>query len=189
MILLLDNYDSFTWNLYDYLKQHHRTVKVVRNDAITIEGIRTLQPEGIVLSPGPGTPVDAGITMDVIDAFHTQVPILGICLGYQAIGCYFGAELVRSPLPVHGKTSVIDHNGQGLFRNLPTPFRVMRYHSLNITRWPDAIRCTATTTDGQPMALVHRDLPLCGVQFHPESVLTEHGRQIIGNWLSEYCNG
>lgn len=189
MILLLDNYDSFTWNLYDYLKQHHREVEVIRNDAISIEGICTLQPKGIVLSPGPGIPTDAGITMEVIDTFHSHMPILGICLGYQAIGCYFGAELVKSPVPVHGKTSTISHNGLGLFKGLPSPLKVMRYHSLNITRWPDVIQCTASTTDGQPMALVHKDLALCGVQFHPESVLTEHGLQIIGNWLKEYCRG
>jgi anthranilate synthase/aminodeoxychorismate synthase-like glutamine amidotransferase len=183
MILLLDNYDSFTWNLYDFLSQHHVQVEVYRNDAITTDEIESLKPEGIVISPGPKTPLEAGITMSTIDRFHKEIPILGICLGYQALGIYFGAQLIHSNVPVHGKTSAIHHNGDGLFANIPQQINVMRYHSLKINQWPECLIKTAETSDGQPMALRHKTLSLTGVQFHPESVLTEFGLQMLGNWL------
>ncbi len=184
MILLIDNYDSFTWNLFDYLSQAGKNVQVVRNDAITIAQAASMQPEAIVLSPGPGTPPDAGITMDVIAHFHHRLPILGICLGYQALGMYFGAELVHSPVPVHGKTSTIRHNGSGLFKDIPNPTTVMRYHSLNIRTWPDCLECTAFTATDEPMALQHRSLPLAGVQYHPESILTPYGLPMLRNWVA-----
>ena len=183
-ILLLDNYDSFTWNLYDYLTRCGANVHVYRNDAITPQAISDMSFNGIVLSPGPGRPQDAGIMMELIEKFHQTHPILGICLGYQALGAYFGAEVIHAPLPMHGKTSTISHDGKGLFEGVPNPTSVMRYHSLNIDRMPPGIRLTAQTTDtGEPMALAHEHLPLCGVQFHPESVLTPAGLTMIGNWL------
>ena len=184
MILLIDNYDSFTWNLFDYLSQVGKTVQVVRNDAITIPQIAALQPEAIVLSPGPGSPPDAGITMEVIAQFHRQLPLLGICLGYQALGMYFGAALVHSPVPVHSKTSTIRHQGTGLFQDIPNPTSVMRYHSLNIRSWPDCLECTAVTETDEPMALRHRTLPLTGVQYHPESILTPYGLAMLRNWVA-----
>lgn len=183
-ILLLDNYDSFTYNLYDYLLQCGATVTVKRNDAISIQGIKNLAPEGIVISPGPKRPEDAGISMDLIHHFHATLPILGVCLGYQALGAYFGASVVRSPLPQHGKTSNIEHNGSGLFKNIASPTEVMRYHSLNIAEIPAILEITASTTiTNEPMALQHKTLPLCGVQFHPESILTPCGKQLLANWL------
>ena len=183
-ILLLDNYDSFTWNLADYVKQCGEEVHVVRNDAITLDEIAAAKYTGIVLSPGPGRPEDAGIMPALIETFHTRLPILGICLGYQALGAFFGADVVHSPKPVHGKTSVIQHNASGLFSGIPNPTEVMRYHSLNISRIPECIEITAqTTTTAEPMALRHKSLPLCGVQFHPESILTAHGLRMLHNWV------
>jgi len=186
-ILLLDNYDSFTYNVYDYLSQCGAEVLVKRNDAISIAGISNLNTAGIVISPGPKRPEDAGITMDLIHHFHTRLPILGICLGYQAIGAYFGATVARSPVPFHGKTSVIEHNLQGLFANIPSPTEVMRYHSLNISDMPTCLNITASTQKtNEPMALRHVDLPLTGVQFHPESILTPCGKQLLANWLDTF---
>lgn len=184
-ILLLDNYDSFTWNLYDYLVRSGAHVQVYRNDAITPDQVATMDPDGIVLSPGPGKPQDAGIMMALIEKMHHSHPILGICLGYQALGAFFGADVVHSPVPMHGKTSTIGHNGKGLFNGIPDPTEVMRYHSLNIDRIPPEIIITARTINTlEPMALEHCSLPLCGVQFHPESVLTKHGLAMVGNWLN-----
>lgn len=183
-ILLLDNYDSFTYNLADYLSQNGASPIVKRNDAITLAEIRNLKIAAIVISPGPKRPEDAGITMDLIHHFHAILPILGVCLGYQALGAYFGASVVRSPLPQHGKTSKIDHNSSGLFKNIPSPTEVMRYHSLNIAEIPTILEMTAfTQLTNEPMALQHKTLPLAGVQFHPESVLTPHGKQLLANWL------
>ncbi|HAE14429.1 MAG: aminodeoxychorismate/anthranilate synthase component II [Chitinophagales bacterium] len=186
MILLLDNYDSFTWNLYDHLCQTGADVTIHRNDAITLNEIGALQPEAIVISPGPETPLQAGITMQVIDRFHASVPMLGVCLGYQAIGMYFGARLERSPVPVHGKTSMISHSGQDLFAGLPDTMQVMRYHSLNIADVPAQLEITAVTDRAEPMALRHRELPLWGVQFHPESILTPDGLTLLHNWRNLY---
>lgn len=183
-ILLLDNYDSFTWNLADYLSQCGQSVTVQRNDVITVDAIASNLPDGIVLSPGPGRPETAGIMPELIARLHTKVPILGICLGYQAIGAFFGAAVGHSPKPVHGKTSIIEHNGKGLFRGVPNPTEVMRYHSLNIHQVPDCIKLTAYTQTGrEPMALQHKTLPVCGVQFHPESILTTAGMQMLHNWV------
>lgn len=182
MILLIDNYDSFTYNISDYLAQAGAALLVRRNDEISIEEIKTVSPKAIVISPGPKKPVDAGLTMEIIHNFHQTTPMLGICLGYQAIGEYFGCTLVKSPTPYHGKTSEIFHSGSGLFENIPQPATVMRYHSLNIASITDDIAITATTRSGEPMALQHRFLPLTGVQFHPESILTAHGMQMLKNW-------
>ncbi len=183
-ILLLDNYDSFTYNLYDYLSQCGADVLVKRNDAISVNEVKSLPIKAIVISPGPKRPEDAGISMDVIHHFHATLPILGVCLGYQALGAYFGASVVRSPLPQHGKTSQIEHNALGLFKNIPSPTPVMRYHSLNIAEIPAILNITATTSQTlEPMALQHKNLPLCGVQFHPESIQTPCGMQLLTNWL------
>lgn len=184
-ILLLDNYDSFTWNLADYLTVSGAEVLVYRNDAISPEGIRELGVDGIVLSPGPGRPTEAGILMDTIQAFHDCVPILGICLGYQAIGIWSGARLVHSPVPVHGKTSAVTHSRTGLFQAVPDPCAVMRYHSLNIGDIPETLEVTARTLQGEePMALRHIRFALSGVQFHPESIGTPNGMQMLRNWLN-----
>ena len=183
MILLIDNYDSFTWNLYDYLSQLGKQVLVYRNDAISIPEIAEMKPEAIVLSPGPETPNEAGITLSVIKSFHEVIPMLGVCLGYQAIGMFFGAELIRSETPMHGKTSFINHNQAGLFSGLPNPLEVMRYHSLNIGSIPKDIEISAATDLFEPMALKHRSLPIYGVQFHPESIGTQQGLPLLKNWL------
>ena len=181
MIFLLDNYDSFTWNLYDYLVQLGNPVIVSRNDAITVNELQDLSPHAIVLSPGPGRPEDAGIMMDVVAAFFKTTPILGICLGYQALGLYCGAHLVKG-VPVHGKTSPLIHHGDPVFENVPSPSPVMRYHSLNITGIPASLSCIAETDTGEPMAMRHQSLPHYGFQFHPESVLTSYGMQMLANW-------
>ncbi len=183
-LLLLDNYDSFTWNLADHLTVSGAEVLVYRNDAITIEGIRKLGVQGIVLSPGPGKPAEAGILMEVVDTFHAELPILGICLGYQAIGIWSGARLVHSPVPVHGKTSDITHTGTGIFSGVPDPCAVMRYHSLNIADIPESLEITAHTLQGnEPMALRHTRFSMSGVQFHPESIGTPDGLRMLQNWL------
>jgi anthranilate synthase/aminodeoxychorismate synthase-like glutamine amidotransferase len=182
MILLLDNYDSFTWNLYDYLAQCGAEVKVHRNDAISVSDIKAMQPQGIVISPGPETPSTAGITMELIAACATTFPMLGVCLGYQAIGMHFGAELVASPVPMHGKTSRIVHNGSGLFEGIKSPMEVMRYHSLQLRNFPNELELLAETENGEPMAIRHQNLPLFGVQFHPESILTTEGIHLLQNW-------
>lgn len=182
MILLIDNYDSFTYNISDYLAQLGSEIIVKRNDAISVEEIKILSPRAIVLSPGPKKPVDAGITMQLIDAFHQSIPILGICLGYQAIGEYFGCRLTKSPIPYHGKTSQIFHDGKEIFEGIRQPATVMRYHSLNLEGITQDILITASTASGEPMALKHRHLPLTGLQFHPESILTQDGMRMLQNW-------
>lgn len=184
MIILLDNYDSFTWNLYDYLAQTGKAVNVIRNDACTVEEIQQMHAEAIVISPGPKTPLHAGITMQVIASLHTTLPMLGICLGYQAIGMHFGARLVQASEPMHGKTSRITHNADPIFAGIDSPMQVMRYHSLNLSEIPDAsIRILAHTSAGEPMAIKHRKFPLYGMLFHPESVLTTFGKQLLHNWV------
>jgi len=187
MILFIDNYDSFTYNLVDLLGQLNPHLIVVRNDQITLSEIQSLNPAGIIISPGPGTPDDAGISCRVIETFCHQIPILGVCLGHQCIAKVFGGKIVRAPEPVHGKTSHIFHQQEGLFRNIQSPFPATRYHSLIVEKnsLPASLKATAFTEDGIIMALKHQTFPLFGVQFHPESILTTEGPRILKNWLEE----
>ena len=184
-VLLLDNYDSFTYNLYDYLLQAGVECQVVRNDALPLDAFEGLDSEAIVLSPGPKRPTDAGLMMTLIERWHQRVPMLGICLGHQAMGEFFGAKLVKAALPMHGKTSEIQHRGgHPLFADIPQRFRVMRYHSLLLHSLDGCpLDVLAATDAGEIMALAHRSLPLVGVQFHPESVLTQHGLRLVHNWV------
>lgn len=183
-VLLLDNYDSFTYNLYDYLLQTGVSCRVMRNDALTPEQFDALSFDALVFSPGPRRPADAGVMPALIERYHRQLPMLGICLGHQALGEFFGAHLVKARVPMHGKTTPVHHNGHPLFAGIPSPFTVMRYHSLLLESLDGtALDCTATTADGEIMALVHRSLPITGVQFHPESILTEHGLRLLENWV------
>lgn len=189
MLLLLDNYDSFTYNLYDYLYWLGIDCKVLRNDECTIADLEALPLQAIVISPGPGRPKDSGITMQVIEHFHTKLPILGICLGHQALGEYFGAKLVRGPEPVHGKTSMLEHNNDVVFDGVSNPFSVMRYHSLVLEGLEQTpLEVIASTADGIPMAIKHSSLPLYGFQFHPESILTPDGLKLLGNWWATTPN-
>jgi anthranilate synthase/aminodeoxychorismate synthase-like glutamine amidotransferase len=185
MILVIDNYDSFTYNLVQYLGEMGAEPVVYRNDAITIEQMRALKPERILISPGPGVPSDAGVTLDVIRAFAGEIPILGVCLGNQAIGEAFGGRVVRAPYLMHGKTSEICHDSATIFRGLPYRFKATRYHSLIVEKegLPGSLEVSATTPDGLIMALRHRRFPVEGVQFHPESVMTEHGKKLLQNFL------
>lgn len=184
-VLVIDNYDSFVYNLVQYLGELGAEPVVYRNDAITVEQIRELRPDAILISPGPGRPEDAGVSCDVIATFGDQIPLLGVCLGHQAIGHVYGAEIVRAPLLMHGKTSSVDHEGVGVLRNVPSPFTATRYHSLVIDRatMPAELEVTAQTADGIVMAVKHRDYQVEGVQFHPESILTEGGHKIVANFL------
>jgi anthranilate synthase/aminodeoxychorismate synthase-like glutamine amidotransferase len=182
-LLLLDNYDSFTYNLYDYLVQCGADCTVVRNDALDLSAFDPSAWDGVVLSPGPGWPADAGVMPALIGRVAERLPVLGICLGHQALGERFGARLRRARVPVHGKTSVLEHDGHALFAGLPRRFSVMRYHSLLLDSLDNTpLEPLAYTADGELMALAHRELPLYGVQFHPESVLTQYGLEIIRNW-------
>jgi len=186
MILFIDNYDSFTYNLVDYFGQLNPNLMVVRNDAITVDEVREMAPTGIVISPGPGSPVDAGVSCDIIREFHTTVPILGVCLGHQCIGHELGGKVVRAQRLMHGKTSPIEHDGRGLFADLPSPFTAVRYHSLLVEResLPDCLVVSARTADqGEVMGVRHRRAPVEGVQFHPESIMTEHGRELLRNFV------
>lgn len=183
MWVLIDNYDSFTWILQHYLLQTGNKCAVYRNDEITLKELIALNPERLIISPGPETPLQAGITMEAIDYFHSRIPILGVCLGHQALGMYFGAKLVHAPYPMHGKTSEITHNGSALFADIPATFTVMRYHSLAIEHFENTgLQATAYTNDGIIMALAHTQYPCTGVQFHPESIGTEYGLQLLKNW-------
>ena len=183
MWVLIDNYDSFTYILHDYLLQTGNECAVYRNDEISVDQLSSLNPTRIIISPGPETPLQAGITMDVIDHFHKHVPILGVCLGHQALGMYFGAKLVHTPYPMHGKTSEITHNGHAIFDGIPSPFTAMRYHSLAVNGFDETpLDVLATPADGTIMALAHKQVPCIGVQFHPESVGTEFGLQLLKNW-------
>lgn len=185
MIAVIDNYDSFTYNLVQYLGELGAEVCVYRNDAVTPHELDALAPSHIVISPGPGEPADAGITNDVIREMAHKRPILGVCLGHQCMGEVFGGKVVRAPRLVHGKTSPIYHYGDGLFVGLPSPFDATRYHSLIVAEpLPEALEITAFTTEGEVMGLRHRTLPAFGVQFHPESILTQGGKQILRNFLS-----
>ena len=186
MILLIDNYDSFTFNLYHFLGDVGGRCEVVRNDKLTVAEALARQPEAIVLSPGPCTPSDAGICLDLIAAAATTVPILGVCLGHQAIGQAFGGAIVRAPEPMHGKTSRIFHAGTDILEGIVSPFTATRYHSLivNRTPLPNELTVTAWTEDGLVMGLRHRALPVFGVQFHPESIASEHGHALLANFLA-----
>ena len=186
MVLVIDNYDSFTYNLVQYLGELGAEVRVMRNDTVGLDEVASANPAGIVISPGPGRPEDAGITMDVIRQFGSRVPILGVCLGHQAIGAVFGGAVVRAPTPMHGKTSTIEHDGRGVFRGITGPFVASRYHSLVVADagLPEALVVSARTREDQViMGLRHRQWPIHGVQFHPESILTTEGRQILRNFL------
>lgn len=186
MVFVLDNYDSFTYNLVQYLGELGAEVMVKRNDETTVDEIRALKPERIVLSPGPGRPEDAGVMMDVIRELGAEIPIFGVCLGHQAIGAVFGGDVVRATAPMHGKTSLIEHNSRGVFTGLTGPIDASRYHSLVVAQdtFPDCLEITARTQDdGVIMGLRHRTLPIHGVQFHPESILTSEGKRILRNFL------
>jgi len=186
MLLLLDNYDSFTYNLAQYLGQMGQTLEVRRNDKITLDEIEILEPERIVISPGPCTPQEAGISIPLIERFAGRIPILGVCLGHQAIGAAFGGRVIRAPKLMHGKTSEIEHDGKTLFRGLPQRFTATRYHSLIVERksLPRSLEISAETADGTIMGLRHRKLRVEGVQFHPESVLTAEGFRLLENFLA-----
>lgn len=186
MILLIDNYDSFVQNLARYLTELGCETRVVRNDALTVDEAAAAKPQAIVVSPGPCTPNEAGISQEVIRQLGSRIPILGVCLGHQAIGAALGGKVIRASEPVHGRTALIHHESTGLFASLPNPFRATRYHSLIVDEatLPAELRVTARTPDGIPMALQHRSWPLFGVQFHPESILTEGGHQLLKNFLN-----
>lgn len=186
MILLIDNYDSFTYNLYQYMGIFTEDIMVVRNDKITIREIKAMKPERIVLSPGPKNPDEAGICMDVVKEFLTEVPILGICLGHQCIGQALGGTVSYAKELFHGKQSVIEHTGESVFTGIDTPVKVARYHSLAVQTetLPDCLKIMAKTEDGEIMAMRHREYPVVGLQFHPESIYTEHGKRMIDNFVN-----
>jgi len=185
MLLMIDNYDSFTYNLVQYLGELGETVRTYRNDEITLQDIQAMRPDHIMLSPGPCTPNEAGISLSVVEQFSGQVPIMGVCLGHQSIGQAFGGEVVRAKKIMHGKTSKIRHRKQGVFAGLQNPFNVTRYHSLVLDpkTLPECLEVTAWTDDDEIMGLRHREMPVEGVQFHPESILTEHGHALLKNFL------
>jgi anthranilate synthase component 2 len=186
VILLLDNYDSFVWNLARYVRELGGEPLVLRNDAVTLDEIAGLAPSHLIISPGPCTPAEAGVSVDAVRRFGPALPILGVCLGHQAIGAAYGARVVRAARPMHGKTSAVTHDGSGLFAGLPSPFAATRYHSLALERGslPEDLRVTATSEDGEIMAVRHRRHQVAGVQFHPESILTEVGHRIVGRFLA-----
>lgn len=185
MILIIDNYDSFTYNLVHIVAQHTDDYKVIRNDALTIDEVKELNLDRILISPGPGRPEDAGLTKPVIQELGSQTPILGVCLGHQAIGEVFGGEVIHAPKLMHGKTSVIHHDNKSVFKNIPDGFTATRYHSLvlNPDKIPEELEVTARSDDDVIMGFRHRDFPIEGIQFHPESILTVEGANIINNWL------
>ena len=186
MILLIDNYDSFTYNLYQYIGIFSDDVKVVRNDKVTIEQISQMKPERIVLSPGPKNPDEAGICMDVVREFYDKIPLLGICLGHQCIGQALGGTVSYAKQIFHGKQSLITHDGSSIFTGIDTPIKVARYHSLAVQAedLPDCLRVLATTADGEIMAMRHKEHPVVGLQFHPESIYTEHGKRMVENFVN-----
>ena len=185
MILLIDNYDSFTYNLVQYFGELGADVHVHRNDALTLEQIAAWEPSAIVISPGPCTPSEAGVSVPLIQRFAGKIPILGVCLGHQAIGQAFGGRIVRAERVMHGKVSPVTHDGKGVFADVPSPFTATRYHSLAIERttMPSCLEITATADDGEVMGVRHREWPVEGVQFHPEAILTEHGHALLRNFL------
>ncbi len=186
---MIDNYDSFTYNLVQYFGELGQDVQVYRNDEITLEAIEKLAPQYLVVSPGPCSPTEAGISVPAIQYFAGKLPILGVCLGHQSIGQAFGGKIIHAKQLMHGKTSPVTHLDKGVFRNLPSPFTATRYHSLVIERetCPDCLEITAWTDDGEIMGVRHKTLPIEGVQFHPESILTEHGHQMLDNFLKEWA--
>ncbi|ADL68744.1 anthranilate synthase component II [Thermoanaerobacterium thermosaccharolyticum] len=190
MLLLIDNYDSFTYNLYQFIGEIYPDIKVLRNDQIEVSDIILMKPDGIVLSPGPGRPENAGICIDVIEKFGIKIPILGICLGHQAIGYAYGAKIIKSNIIKHGKTSIVTHNRQGLFNGIKNPIKAMRYHSLIIDKdsLTDELEITAEAEDGTIMGIKHKKFPVYGLQFHPESILTEEGKSILKNYVEGICN-
>ncbi|MGE5307828.1 MAG: anthranilate synthase component II [Deltaproteobacteria bacterium] len=185
MTVLIDNYDSFTYNIVQYLAELGADVRVFRNDAVTVDRIEKLKPQRIVISPGPGGPEDAGISCDVIRRFGPKVPLLGVCLGHQCIGHVFGGTVSRASRLMHGKTSPVYHDGSGVFAGLENPFTATRYHSLIVQKkgFPSCLRVTAKTREGEIMGLCHREYPVFGVQFHPESIMTDHGKELLRNFL------
>jgi len=191
MILILDNYDSFTYNLVQQTRQFVSEVEIYRNDKICLHDIERMKPEKIIISPGPGRPEKAGISIDIIKEFADKIPILGVCLGHQAIAVAYDGHIIQSPQIVHGKTSFIFHNGSTIFLNIPETLEVTRYHSLIVDRetLPEILRVTAQTSDGLIMAIEHREYPVYGVQFHPESIATEYGIEILKNFLTMYSGG
>jgi anthranilate synthase component 2 len=186
MLLMIDNYDSFTYNLVQYFGELGEDVRVFRNDEITLDQIEALSPDRICISPGPCTPNEAGVSLGVFERFAGRVPILGVCLGHQALGQAFGGKVIRAKALMHGKTSPVAHTGVGVFTSLPTPFEAARYHSLAVERasLPECLEITAWTVDGEIMGLRHKTLPVEGVQFHPESIATEHGHTMLRNFLA-----
>ncbi|KJV28684.1 anthranilate synthase component II [Aquitalea magnusonii] len=189
MLLMIDNYDSFTYNLVQYFSELKQDVRVYRNDEITIEEIEALAPQYLVVSPGPCTPNEAGISVAAIQHFAGKLPIMGVCLGHQGIGQAFGGKIIHAKQLMHGKVSPVHHHDIGMFRGLPNPVNCTRYHSLVIEResLPDCLEITAWTEDGEIMGVRHKTLPIEGVQFHPESILTEHGHQMLDNFLKEFA--
>jgi anthranilate synthase component II len=185
MLLIIDNYDSFTYNLYQFLGELKADMKVVRNDEITLEEIKELKPQGIIISPGPGRPEEAGVCIDIIKELGKEIPLLGICLGHQAIGCAYGGEVVGAEEINHGKTSRIKNNGKGLFKGLKEELTVMRYHSLVVDKntLPVELEITSQTEDGVIMGVKHKEYPVYGLQFHPESILTESGKDMLKNFM------
>jgi len=188
MILVIDNYDSFTYNLVQTIGKKTQDILVKRNKDCTSDEIASLGPRGIILSPGPGKPEEAGITVDVIQRFGSTIPILGVCLGHQAIGFAFGARITHAPSLMHGRTSTVMHNGETILKSVPNPLRVGRYHSLVVSKehFPEELKITARTQDGVIMGVAHRTFPIEGIQFHPESILTQDGELILNNWLEVY---
>ena len=185
MLLMIDNYDSFTYNLVQYFGELGEEVRTVRNDEITLDEIAAMKPDRICISPGPKTPAEAGISIDILQQFKGKMPILGVCLGHQAMGAAFGGKVIRAKQVMHGKTSLIAHTGVGVFKGLPSPFTVIRYHSLAIERasLPACLEVTAWTDDGEIMGVRHKEFDIEGVQFHPESILSEHGHALLKNFL------
>ena len=186
MILLIDNYDSFTYNLAQMLEQMGQEIKIYRNDGIDIQGIEALEPSALMVSPGPGTPADSGVCIDAVHCLGPHIPVLGICLGHQAIAAVYGANVIRADRIMHGKTSMIIHDGRGIFRNLANPFEAVRYHSLIVETQslPDCLEVSAWTEEGEIMGIRHRNHPVEGVQFHPESILTTSGTNLLRNFLN-----
>ena len=187
MLVMIDNYDSFTYNLVQYFGELKQEVNVFRNDELTVNELAELSPDYIVISPGPKTPDDAGISMAAIKHFAGKIPVLGVCLGHQSIGQVFGGKVIHAQQIMHGKTSMVSHNGEGLFRELENPFQATRYHSLVIEKasMPDCLEVTAWTDDGEVMAVRHKSLAVEGVQFHPESIVTQHGHDLLRNFLEQ----
>ena len=187
MIVMLDNYDSFTYNLVQYLGEMGEDLRVYRNDEVTVDQVLDMAPDQLIISPGPCTPTEAGISVPLIQAAAGRIPLLGVCLGHQSVGQAFGGEIVRADRLMHGKTSPVHHRGEGVFHGLPSPFEATRYHSLVIRResLPDCLEVTAETDIGEIMGVRHRELPVQGVQFHPESVLTECGKQLLANFIRQ----